>query len=583
MMNVLFPSLMALLLQTSVPQQTGTIDGSVFLLGSTDPVSDATVELRVVGDERLQYSVSTNDDGKFVFSNVPEGFYRVAVTNPGHVRAEYGRRSSIGRGEILRIGAGQRVAGLQIPLTPTGAIHGRVIGADGRPFVKATVQALKPTYQSGQQSFDVVQSTVTNDLGEYRLFWLSPGKYYVRVNAPDWGLLVDGVTLNSAGPLPRVTSTTGSRFSSDSGALPLALGRSATIAGTSRYVPIYFPNTPNADAARELDLKPGDNLGGVDLLLAPVRARRVRGIVTDEDGQPPGSTQGFPATVQSSPRLDGATVIANEKGEFDIQILRDATILSAIAGRRPNGLPDIVGSIALPPGEIDLEGVKIAMNPGFTIPGQVVFDGANAGASDPRLKDLRVVLQGDSRIFTLRPTDSGMPSDTGAFSLRTTPGDYRVDVTPILDRAPREPAANPVAYVKSIHYGDEDVLNRNLRLIGPPTSGVGLRVVIADDWGSVSGNVVDEAAKPISQATIVLVPPIEQRGRRDLFKTAAVDDKGQFRLERVPPGDYKLFAWEEVEPGAWFNPAFLPRIEDQGKEIHVGPRSTQEMQIPALR
>jgi hypothetical protein len=137
--------------------------------------------------------------------------------------------------------------------------------------------------------------------------------------------------------------------------------------------------------------------------------------------------------------------------------------------------------------------------------------------------------------------------------------------------------------VKSIQFGGTDVLNNLLRLSGPPPSDVGLRIVIADDWGSVTGRVVDAASKPMNRATIVLVPAIDQRSRRDLFKTVTADSNGQFRYERVPPGDYKLFAWEEIEAGAWFEPSFLPRIEDQGKEIRVGPRSVQETQVLAVK
>jgi hypothetical protein len=582
MMNVLHTALMILLLQTSVLQQMGSIEGSVFISGTTDPVASATVELRLVGDERLQYSVSTNDEGRFAFRNVSEGSYRVSVTNPGHVRTEYGQRSQTGRGEILRVGSGQRVTGLQIRLTSTAAVQGRVYGADGRPFVKATVEALKSTYQSGQQSFVVIQSALTNDLGEYRLFWLTPGRYYLRVSAPDWGLLGDGVRLdNSPSPLPRVSGTTGARFSSDAGALPLALGRSATVLANNRYVPIYFPNAPSPEGARELDLKAGDNLSGLDLLLSPVATRRIRGIVVDEaTGQPPVTSPGYATTVQSLPRLDGGSVAIDAKGEFEIPALRVATILSARTLRRPDPLEEIAGLVTIPAGEVDIDGVRIVINSGFVVAGQIRMEGAEAGAADARLKGLRVTLQRDPQIATLRPADSGLSSETGTFTLRgVTPGDYRVDVIPILDRAPRAPAANPVAYVKSIHLGDADVLNGTLRLNGPPAEGVGLRIVIADDWGSVTGRVVDAASKPMTQATIVLVPAIEQRSRRDLFKTAAADTNGQFRFERVPLGDYKLFAWEEIEPGAWFDPAFLTRIEDQGKEIRVGARSNSEVPV----
>ena len=50
---------------------------------------------------------------------------------------------------------------------------------DGQPAVNATVQALKATYPDGKRVLKPVQTAITNDLGEYRLFWLPPGSYFV--------------------------------------------------------------------------------------------------------------------------------------------------------------------------------------------------------------------------------------------------------------------------------------------------------------------------------------------------------------------------------------------------------------------
>ena len=42
---------------------------------------------------------------------------------------------------------------------------------------------LKSAYDgNGQRSLQTVEQTRTNDLGDYRLFWVTPGKYYLRVH-----------------------------------------------------------------------------------------------------------------------------------------------------------------------------------------------------------------------------------------------------------------------------------------------------------------------------------------------------------------------------------------------------------------
>jgi hypothetical protein len=41
-------------------------------------------------------------------------------------------------------------------------------------------------------------------------------------------------------------------------------------------------------------------------------------------------------------------------------------------------------------------------------------------------------------------------------------------------------------------------------------------------------------------------------------------------MRNVVPGDYTLFAWEQIERGAYFDREFLGRYEDRGKAVHVG-------------
>jgi hypothetical protein len=59
------------------------------------------------------------------------------------------------------------------------------------------------------------------------------------------------------------------------------------------------------------------------------------------------------------------------------------------------------------------------------------------------------------------------------------------------------------------------------------------------------------------------------RDRRDLLKTATTDQNGDFTLRGIAPGDYKLFAWEEIEPFSYYDPEVLRRYEEQGRSIKV--------------
>src|SRR5204863_188047 len=84
---------------------------------------------------------------------------------------------------------------------PAGTISGRVFDRDGEPLANVTVEALKYSYQEGQRVLNGVQTARTNDLGEYRLFWLQPGQYFVSATPPEGqrgGALLNALAI--AGP-----------------------------------------------------------------------------------------------------------------------------------------------------------------------------------------------------------------------------------------------------------------------------------------------------------------------------------------------------------------------------------------------
>jgi hypothetical protein len=72
---------------------------------------------------------------------------------------------------------GQKIQNARLELTETGAISGRILYPNGQPFANVQVQALRYGYEEGRRVLKTVRSVVTDDLGQYRLFWLPPGPY----------------------------------------------------------------------------------------------------------------------------------------------------------------------------------------------------------------------------------------------------------------------------------------------------------------------------------------------------------------------------------------------------------------------
>jgi hypothetical protein len=58
-------------------------------------------------------------------------------------------------------------------------------------------------------------------------------------------------------------------------------------------------------------------------------------------------------------------------------------------------------------------------------------------------------------------------------------------------------------------------------------------------------------------------------GRTHWYRVAHADQSGRFALPDIPPGAYKLFAWQDIEDGAWMDPEVLQPAEERGIPLNV--------------
>jgi hypothetical protein len=67
-----------------------------------------------------------------------------------------------------------------------------------------------------------------------------------------------------------------------------------------------------------------------------------------------------------------------------------------------------------------------------------------------------------------------------------------------------------------------------------------------------------------------------------LFRSTVSDANGRFTIPNVVPGDYKLYAWEVLEPFAYFDPDVLQRDQPKAKNIHVAEFGNQTADIRVI-
>ena len=151
-----------------------------------------------------------------------------------------------------------------------------------------------------------------------------------------------------------------------------------------------------------------------------------------------------------------------------------------------------------------------------------------------------------------------MPWATDKLTVRNVPPDH-YDLR--LGGLPRE------AYLKSARAGETDVLADGLTVTGAGT--IEIAIAVASDGGAVQGVVRDKNQRPVPGATILLAP--DRRSRADLFKSTTSDQNGHYEFAVIAPGNYKLFAWEDVEPEAWEDSDFLKDYEKLGEKVVLEP------------
>ena len=259
---------------------SGSIQGTVFQTGAPDSrIPGATIELRREGGVAslaaapLQ-TTTTDVEGRYYFPNLASGQYRVLAIAGGFVRSEYGQKRMNGAGLPIAINPNQSVVDANIGLTQTGSISGRVTDVNGQPIVLADVFALKAAYQEGRRTFVQSLSAKTDDRGEYRIFWMTPGIYYVDVIVPD-GTNAFNLIMNADGLDTQASMNANRSIVRDVLSRPIGTGA----APSEAHVPVYYPTTTDPLQARAVEVRPGADIRGLDITGIRVQTRTLRGTV----------------------------------------------------------------------------------------------------------------------------------------------------------------------------------------------------------------------------------------------------------------------------------------------------------------
>jgi hypothetical protein len=138
------------------------------------------------------------------------------------------------------------------------------------------------------------------------------------------------------------------------------------------------------------------------------------------------------------------------------------------------------------------------------------------------------------------------------------------------------------SFIKSVRYGTSESTSPKVNIT--PGAEASLEVTLSSRGAHITGRVTDSDGLPASSVWVVLVPVAANRNNYWLYKSANTDQNGNFEFRGIVPGQYELFSWDQVDQGAWEDPAFLKVYEDkrQGEDVTIREGETKVLNITTI-
>lgn len=576
--------LLLLTVRTSA-QQPSTVQGIVVDALTNMPIARASIELRAlenganpetqpggVDPTTAGYPALTTENGQFVLRNIPPGRYSLIASHTGYVHGEYGQHGPNGKALALTVPAGQSMNGIRLVMLANAAISGHAYDSRGAPLAYVQMQVRRVTYPEGQFTLTLTSSTVTDDLGAYRLYGLPPGRYVLSAETYTSSVGITPSTASQTPPVPGVVMS-----ASAHGPMLTDIDPANQNRRRDPGLILFYPNAFDIADAKPLDLRAGEDIKGINVTLDSVR----------------GAAGSITGTVTRDP--------SNANAVTDVVIISNATqtvrTRMAFGGGRGNTNPaQSTLTTTLPPGSyvavstapaggnpaagvyeyfnvgMTATNINLALTPMQKFTGHVFIEGRSPG-TDPDLSKLRITFKRTPPIPFAPQQALATVKDDGSFASGVVlNGDYAFSVTGF-------PESLRNAYVKSLKGTNVEIVGDRVRL-APATGLMDLEIVLGINGGQLSGTAVTNNGTALSNVTVLVAP--DSVNQPSLYRSTVTDAAGRYRFEQVPPGDYKVFSWEDVEPDIWFDAAFMTSLGDLGKAVHIAEGSHGELDVTAI-
>lgn len=521
--------------QVEKPAPTAVVRGRITSHPDGRPLSRARVMLQRP-DKAYAWVTITDTDGRYEIREL-EAFdnYMLSVSKTGFAPRVWGEQQLPALPTPITLTDGQVVDNIDVALAEQLWVSGKILDSDGTPFAGAVVSALRPIFVGDRREMVTVAEIITNDKGEYRLFGLPAGQYFI--SAVDPAFLSTG---DHQGPLV--------------------------------YAATFYPGVASPEGATRITLEPGQPRENIDFPLTIIKPARVSGRIVSYDNQ-----QLYSGAVVMSPfRSDRAAsftitrVDIKPDGNYEFYNVPPGRFIIRSRGETDQEGVTLFGSFTLNVEGRSTAGVDMTLLPGARLEGLVEWDGTSPRPANPGEIRVRAPMA-DGSMFGDALTGNITEGDTFVIRGAMVGGHLiRVEGLP-------EPW-----HLKTVYYRGQDVTDIPMSF----SSGEdvrSLRIVLHDKSTRVEGRVISDERDDFESYRVIAFPvsQLYWRPASRHIRLARPDREGRFSISGLPPSTYYLAATREMDETDIGDPAMLDRLTGGAVIVRLteGERKTQDLRM----